>query len=318
MHRETPRETTNNVFETVLHQIGGERRDLVVVDADLQRASQTKQFSDAFPDRHFDVGIAEQNMACIAAGLSLTGRPVIISTFAVFLSKRICDQVSIEIAYSNTNVKLIAIEAGLSSGRNGATHQAVQDLAIMRSMPNMTVMAPADAVEISAAVKAAVDYVGPVYMRMQRGEVPHLFDASYSFEWGKGVLMEEGADVAILSTGIMTERALDAAAALRNDGIRATVAHFHTIKPLDTELVVELAERHAAIVTAENHSIVGGLGGAVAEVLAERRPTLMRRVGIRDMFGETGSPEYLNEKYGLRDMDIAEVCRNVVKERRTA
>jgi transketolase len=304
--------TETNPYERVLYEIGGERTDLVVLDADLARASQTKQFIQAFPERYFDVGIAEQNMTAISAGFALSGRPVIISTFAVFLTQRACDQVSVCIAYPELNVKLVSVEPGLSSGRNGATHQAVQDLAIMRSMPNMTVMAPFDSVEIEAAVRAAVDYHGPVYLRMRRGAVPVFFDDDYRFQWGKARRLREGSDVTLVSTGIMTEAALDAAVVLADEGISATVLHLHTLKPLDTQAILEAAAATGCVVTAENHSIYGGLGSAVAEVLAENMPLPMQRVGIRDTYGETGSNEYLFRKYGLTHADIADAARQAI------
>ncbi|MGQ9631619.1 MAG: transketolase family protein [bacterium] len=307
--------TVNNIYERVLLDVGRERQDLVVIDADLARATQTKLFKENFPERYFDVGVAEQNMACIAAGFALSGRPVIISTFSVFLTKRACDQVSISIAYPELNVKLMGVEAGLSSGRNGATHQAVEDLAIMRAMPNMVVMDPLDAVEIRKAVKAAVDYRGPVYMRMRRGQVPIIFGDDYEFQWGKGVTMREGRDVAIISTGIMTEEALKASDLLCEEGIEAEVLHLHTLKPLDEGAIIRTAEKTGAVVTAENHSIIGGLGGAVAEVLGENLPTPIRRIGIRDLFGETGTNEYLFRKYRLTAEDIASAAKEVLKQK---
>ena len=307
--------TEANIYETVLLEAGKETADLVVLDADLARASQTKRFMDQYPDRYFDVGIAEQNMTGIAAGFALSSRPVIISTFAVFLTKRACDQVSASIAYTELNVKLLGIEAGLSSGRNGATHQAVEDLAIMRSMPNMVVMAPLDVVEIRAAVKAAIAHKGPVYMRMRRGDTPVIFGGDYEFAWGKGVVMRDGGDVTIISTGIMTEEALLAADMLAEQGVEAAVLHFHTLKPLDEALVVHYARKTGAVVTAENHSILGGLGSAVAEVLGEQCPAPMKRVGIRDLFGETGSPEYLFQKYHLTPQDIVAAAQSVIKRK---
>ncbi len=315
MSGDKSRPALDNIYEKVLVEVGDKTPDLVVIDADLARASQTKLFMQRYPERYFDVGIAEQNMTGIAAGFALSGRPVIISTFAVFLTKRACDQVSMCVAYTELNVKLIGIEAGLSSGRNGATHQAVEDIAIMRSMPNMTVMAPVDVVEIREAVAAAVAYRGPVYMRMRRGRVPVIFGDDYEFRWGKGVVMRSGGDLTIISTGIMTEEALSAATMLEEQGIGAAVLHIHTIKPLDEELIVRSAQKTGAVVTAENHNILGGLGGAVAEVLGERCPVPMKRVGIRDLFGETGTTEYLFEKYHLLARDIVDAARSVLERK---
>ena len=307
--------TAYNIYEQVLQEAGREREDLVVIDADLARASQTKLFKESFPERYFNVGIAEQNMTGIAAGFSLSGRPVIISTFSVFLTKRACDQVSISIAYPKLNVKLIGIESGLSSGRNGASHQAVEDLAIMRAMPNMTVMAPLDAVEIRQAVRAAVNYQGPVYMRMRRGKVPIIFSTDYTFKWGKGLTLREGKEVCIISTGIMTEVALEAAELLSKEGIEAEVLHLHTLKPLDVEAIILAARKTGAVVTAENHNIVGGLGGAIAEVLGENLPTPLKRIGIQDLFGETGTHDYLFKKFRLTAMDIMKAAREVIKRK---
>ena len=313
---ETEWKTEDNIYEKILLELGEQRRDLVVLDADLARATQTKLFMGSFPERYFDVGIAEQNMTCIAAGMALSGRPVIISTFSVFLTQRACDQVNVSIAYAKTNVKLVGIEAGLSSGRNGASHQSLEDLAIMRAMPNMTVMAPLDTVEIREAVKAAVNFDGPVYMRMRRGPVPVVFGEDYRFQWGRGVTLCQGRDVSIISTGIMTEEAIKAANILGQEGIQAEVLHLHTLKPLDTNAIVQVAVKTGAVVTAENHSIYGGLGSAVAEVLGENHPTPLKRIGIRDMFGETGGREYLFGKFKLTPQDMADAARDVMKRKR--
>ena len=305
----------NNPYEKVLAEIGAERPDLVVVDADLARASQTDTFMQKFPERYFDVGIAEQNMTSIAAGISLSGRPVIISTFSVFLTRRACDQVSVSLAYSDTNVKMMGIESGLSSGRNGASHQAVEDLAIMRAMPNMVVMAPLDVVAIGAAVRAAVDYVGPVYMRMRRHGVPRILGEDYVFQWARAATLEQGSDVGLIGTGIMTEETLKARELLAERGISAEVLHVHTLKPLDVDAILRLARKTGAVVTAENHSIYGGLGSAVAEVLGEQLPTPMKRVGMLDVFGETGAHDYLFEKFARRAEDVADAARAVLRRK---
>jgi transketolase len=310
------RKTVTNVYASVLEEAGNDFPDLVVIDADLARATQTELFQKKFPKRYLDIGIAEQNLAGVAAGIALSGRPVIISTFAVFLAQRALDQVSVSIALNKTNVKIIGIEAGLSSGRNGATHQAVEDLAIMRAMPNMTVMEPLDAVEIKEAVYAALKYHGPVYMRMRRGEVPVFFQGPYTFRWGKGVKIEDGKDVTLVSFGTMTETAVEAAALLRQEGIEPEIIHLHTLKPLDEECIIKSAAKTKAVVTLENHSVLGGVGGAVAEVLSTRLPTKMGMVGIRDSFGECGSRDYLDTKYGLSVLHVVETAKNILQEKR--
>ena len=238
-----------------------------------------------------------------------------ISTGAVFLTRRACDQVWVSLAYSDTNVKMMGIEAGLSSGRNGASHQAIEDLALMRSMPNMVVMAPLDVVEIGAAVRAAIKHSGPVYMRMRRHAVPVIFGADCRLEWGKAVTMLEGQDVGLISTGIMTEETLKAQEMLAKDGIGAEVLHIHTLKPLDADAVLRLAQKTGAVVTVENHSVYGGLGSAVAEILGENLTTPMKRIGILDLFGETGSREYLFEKFKLRAEDVAQAAKDVIKRK---
>lgn len=305
--------TVKNIYSSVLNEAGRDFPELVVLDADLARATQTDQFQKNYSERYRDVGIAEQNLASIAAGISLSGRPVIISTFAVFLVQRALDQVATSVALNNTNVKVIGIEAGLSSGRNGATHQAVEDLAITRAMPNMTVMEPLDTVEIKEAVYAALKYKGPVYMRMRRGEVPQIFSDDYTFQWGKGVRMNEGDDVTLISFGAMTETAIEAAAELKNKDVQVDHIHLHTLKPLDEDIILSSVKKTGAVVTAENHSIIGGLGGAVAELLGEKFPAPMRRIGLKDTFGECGSQAYLAEKYGLSESYIIKAVYDIMK-----
>ncbi len=306
------RETIMNVYAAVLEEAGKDFPDLVVIDADLSRATQTDRFKERYPERYMDIGIAEQNLVSVAAGIALSGRPVIISTFAVFLAQRALDQVAVSVAFNRTNVKIIGIEAGLSSGRNGATHQAVEDLAIMRAMPNMTVMEPLDAVEIREAVYAALRYSGPVYMRMRRGEVPVIFPSDYALRWGRGEMIRPGRDVTLVSFGTMTETAEAAATELEREGVEAEILHLHTLKPLDEECIITSAEKTGAVVTVENHSVYGGLGGAVAELLSARLPTRMRMVGIRDSFGECGSRNYLDTKYGLSVQHVVEAAKDIL------
>ncbi|MDQ3856417.1 MAG: transketolase family protein, partial [Chloroflexota bacterium] len=286
---------------------------VVVLDGDLANSTKADKVAERYPDRFLQMGIAEQNMAGVAAGLATVGFVPWLSSFAVFLAKRDLDQVRMTIAQTNLPVKLGAGYSGIQTGYTGKTHQSVEDLAVMRAMPNMTVIAPGDAEECRQAMRVATDLPGPVYFRLTRDAGPVIFDASYRFELGRGALLRDGEDVALISTGVQTARVLEAAEALAHEGIRATVLHLPTVKPLDEEAVVRVAERTRAVVTAEDHSILGGLGGAVAEVLGERRPTPMRRVGWRDMFGESGPNDALLEKYGLTARHVAEAGREVLE-----
>ncbi len=301
------------VFGKTLAEMGRRYPDLVVLDADLARATETYFFKAEFPDRYFDLGIAEQNMVGVAAGLALSGRRVIAGTFACFIGRRVADQVAISVCYCRAPVKLIGVEPGFSSGRNGASHQAVEDIAIMRSLPNMHILIPADATEHRRALEFLMDFPYPAYMRVQRGNLPVMFDPqSYAFEFGKASLLREGSDVTLIAAGNMLARALAASDALAADGIRARVLNMHTVKPLDREAVVRAAEETGAIVTAEDHSIHGGLGSAVAEAVAEDCPVPVVRVGIPDTFGEVGSVEYLADKFGLSAGHIARAARRAV------
>ena len=303
----------DNVFGQALTDAGKLCEKVVVIDADLARATQTDLFSNTFPDRYFDVGIAEQNMLGVAAGLAASGKVPFAGTFATFVTKRACDQINISIAYPRLNVRIIGMEPGLSSGRNGATHQAVDDIAMMRAIPNMTVIDPGDASEIRQAVIAAISYEGPIYLRMQRGMIPVLFDeSSYQFEFGRAVKLFHGKDASIISTGIMTEPAIKAAISLNNLGLSVGLLHVPTIKPLDRVAVLEAARESGALVTAENHSIIGGLGGAVAETIVSGFPVPMEQIGIRDQFGETGSQNYLMQKFGMTEKDLVEATKKVI------
>ena len=278
-----------------------------MLDADLAGATKTGVFKKAFPDRHIDCGIAEGNMMTVAAGLAAAGKVPFASTFAMFAAGRAFEQVRNSIGYPHLNVKIGATHAGISVGEDGASHQCNEDIALMRTIPGMTVINPADDVEAKAAVKAAIEYEGPVYLRFGRLAVPVINDpASYRFEIGKGITMREGKDVTIIATGLEVSESLEAAKLLEADGISAEVINIHTIKPLDTELVVAAAKKTGKVVTVEEHSIIGGLGGAVAEVLAEQAPTKMLRIGVNDTFGESGPAKALIEKYGLDAKSIYE------------
>lgn len=305
------RESYGNALATL-----GEKYDIVVLDADLSKSTKTDTFKKAFPDRFINMGIAEQNMMSTAAGLASCGKIVFASSFAMFAAGRAFEQIRNSICYPNLNVKIGATHAGISVGEDGATHQCLEDIGIMRTIPNMVVINPADDVEARAAVEAAVKHDGPVYLRFGRLAVPVLYDeADYKFEIGKGVLLKEGTDVTIVATGLMVEMALNASEALKADGINARVINIHTIKPIDREILVKAAKETGAIVTCEEHNIIGGLGSAVAEVVCEECPVPMERVGVRDMFGKSGIPSDLFKDYGLTSEDIEKAAKKVVSKK---
>lgn len=304
---EVKKVATRESYGNALAELGAEYPNLVVLDADLAGATKTGVFKKAFPERHIDCGIAEGNMMTVAAGLSTTGKIPFASTFAMFAAGRAFEQVRNSIGYPHMNVKIGATHAGISVGEDGASHQCNEDIALMRTIPGMVVINPADDVEARAAVKAAIDYVGPVYLRFGRLAVPVINDPeNYKFELGKGITLKEGKDVTIIATGLEVSESLEAAKMLEADGISAEVINIHTIKPLDEELVVASAQKTGKVVTVEEHSIIGGLGGAVAEVLAEKAPTKMLRIGVMDTFGESGPAKALIEKYGLDAKSIYE------------
>ena len=284
----------------------GDKYDFVVLDADLAAATKTGIFKKKFPERFFDCGIAEGNMMTVAAGIATTGKVVFASTFAMFAAGRAFEQIRNSIGYPHLNVKIGATHAGITVGEDGATHQCLEDLALMRTIPGMTVVNPADATEARAAVEWAINYKGPVYFRFGRYAVPVLFDKeSYKFKPGKAVTLAEGKDVSIFATGIMVDMALKARELLAADGISAAVVNVHTIKPIDREAVVKAAEATGAIVTAEEHNVLGGLGAAVAEVVCETSPVPVLRVGVEDSFGRSGTVPALLELYGLTPENIA-------------
>lgn len=290
---------TRQSYGEALVELGAEHDDFVVLDADLAAATQTGKFKAAYPDRFFDAGIAECNLMGIAAGVASTGRVAFASTFAMFAAGRAFEQVRNSIGYPHLNVKIGATHAGISVGEDGATHQCNEDIALMRTIPGMTVVVPADDVEAKAAVRAAYEYEGPVYMRFGRLAVPVFNDSdAYEFELGKGVLLREGTDVTIVACGLMVQAALEAAEALAEKGVSAEVINIHTIKPLDEELVRASAAKTGRVVTAEEHSVIGGLGDAVLAALAEN-PVPVRKLGVNDVFGESGPAVDLLHKYGL-------------------
>ena len=307
---------TRDAYGQALKILAEKNEKVVVLDADLSKSTKTADFLKVCPERFINVGIAEQNLMGIAAGLATTGKIPFASTFAMFATGRAYEIIRNSIGYPKLNVKVAATHAGLTVGEDGASHQAIEDISLMRSMPNMVVVNPADGVEAKAAILSAAEYVGPMYIRLGRSKVPTIFDeSSYKFELGKGIVLSEGSDVSILATGNMVSKALEAAEELSKEGISARVINIHTIKPIDRELIVKAAKETGAIVTAEEHSIIGGLGSAVAEVLSEECPVMMRRIGVRDTYGESGDGDELMEKYGLTSSKIAEASRELVSKK---
>ena len=291
---------TRESYGKTLAELGAENPNIVVLDADLAGSTKTAVFGKAFPERHINCGIAEGNMMSVAAGLATCGKTVFASSFAMFASGRAYEQIRNSIGYPHLNVKIGASHAGISVGEDGATHQCNEDFAIMRSIPGMVVICPSDDVEACAAVRAAAEYDGPVYLRLGRLAVPVFNDPeTYKFEWGKGCVMKEGTDVSIFATGLEVNEALGAAKLLEADGINAEVINIHTIKPIDKELVAASAKKTGKVVTVEEHLINGGLGSAVCETLCETVPTPVLRIGINDVFGESGPAKALISKYGL-------------------
>jgi len=307
---------TREAYGKALVALGEENPDVVVLDADLAKSTKTIDFKKRFPERFFDFGVAEQNMMGTAAGLAAAGKIPFCSTFAVFAAGRAFDQIRQSIAYPRLNVKIAATHAGITVGEDGSSHQSVEDIALMRVLPHMTVFVPADAVEVAGAVRAAAKIRGPVYIRLGRAPVPVLHGDDFVFRPGEAVLLRDGRDAAILATGIMVAAALEAAEALGREGIRVRVLDIHTIKPLDMAAVVRAAKETGAVVTAEEHSVIGGLGSAVAELLGENHPVVLKRVGLQDTFGESGKPEELLEKYGLTSTRLVAAVREVLRRKK--
>ena len=307
------KKATREGFGAALAELG-EKYDFVVLDADLAAATKTGMFKKKFPDRFFNCGIAEGNMMCVAAGIAATGKVVFASSFAMFAAGRAFEQVRNCIGYPHLNVKIGATHAGITVGEDGATHQCNEDIALMRTIPGMTIISPADADEAYAAVEAAINFYGPVYMRFGRFPVPNLTPEikDYRFEIGRGVTYREGRDVTIVATGYMVHLAVEAADILAKEGIDAGVINIHTVKPLDTALITEAAKRSGAIVTAEEHTVIGGLGAAVCEALAESCPVPVLRVGVEDQYGRSGKVPELLELYGLTAENIAAKARAAV------
>ncbi len=303
---------TRAAFGSTLVELGAERDDFIVMDADLAAATQTGMFKKAYPERFYDCGIAEQNMIGIAAGIAATGKKVVCSSFAMFAAGRAFEQVRNSVGYPHLNVIIGATHAGISVGEDGATHQCNEDIALMRTIPGMTVINPADETEARLAVRAALDHDGPVYMRFGRLAVPVVFGDDYKFEIGKGVELKEGNDVTIIATGLMVNEAIKAHDLLKAEGINARVINIATIKPLDKDIVLKAAKETGAIVTAEEHSVIGGLGSAVSEVLSEEYPVPVLKLGVYDRFGYSGPAPKLLDEFGLRAVDIVEKAKKAI------
>jgi transketolase len=307
-----PKATRDAYGETLL-ELGRGRTDIVVLDADLSGSTKTGKFAGEFPARFFNLGVSEQDMIGTAAGLSLTGKVPFASTFAVFETGRAWDQIRLVVCYSNTNVKLVATHGGITVGEDGASHQALEDIAIMRALPNMTVIVPADAAETSSVIKTIAEVKGPVYVRLGRAKVPHVMPDDYEFKIGRAHTFHMGTDANIIAAGIMVDIANTAAETLKQQGIDTGVINMSTIKPLDEEILLKAARHSKVIITAEEHSIIGGLGSAVCEFLAENHPMKVRRIGISDSFGCSGAPEELLKLFGLTSGNIVEVVKRALK-----
>ena len=305
---------TRAAYGKALVEMGAENPNLVVMDADLSKSTMTAEFSKTYPDRFFNMGIAEQNLYGTAAGLALSGKVVCASTFAMFAAGRAFEQVRNSVGYPHLNVKIGATHAGISVGEDGATHQCNEDIALMRTIPGMTIINPSDDVEAKAAVEAAYEMEGPVYLRFGRLAVPVINDKpDYKFEIGKGVLLKEGSDVTIVATGLCVGGALEAAEKLAADGINAEVINIHTIKPLDEDIILNSAKKTGKVVVAEEHSVIGGLGSAVCDCLCAKLPTPVCKIGVNDVYGESGPAVKLLEKYGLDGQGIYEKVKGFVK-----
>lgn len=303
---------TREAYGNALAEFGADPR-IVVLDADLSKSTKTDVFKKEFPERFINMGIAEGNMMAVAAGIATCGKIVFASSFAIFAAERACEQVRNSICYPNLNVKIGATHAGISVGEDGASHQPVEDIAIMRAIPNMTVICPADAVETRHAVKAAIEIDGPVYLRLGRLAVPVLYDESnYKFQLGKGITISDGQDVTIIATGLMVNTAIEAGQLLAEEGIKARIIDIHTIKPIDKDIIIKAAKETGAIVTAEEHNIYGGLGSAVAEVVSDNYPVPVKIVGIQDKFGKSGKPDKLMEMYSLTATHIVEKAKAAI------
>ena len=304
--------STRIAYGKALEELGA-KKDFLVLDADLSKATRTADFAQKYPERFYDMGISECDMMSTAAGIASCGKLVVASTFAVFAAGRAFEQIRNSIAYTNLNVKIIASHGGVLIGEDGGSHQGIEDISLMRTLPNMTVVAPADGAETKAALCAVMDYVGPVYMRLGRFDVPDIYQDGMSFEIGRANRLIEGRDVSIFALGDMVYESLLAAEHLETEGISASVIDMHTVKPVDKAMIIEEAKKTGAVVTAEDHSIIGGLGSAVCEVLSENCPVKCVRVGIKDEFGKSGSKAALAIEYGLNSKEIIKAAKKAMK-----
>lgn len=315
MMAEVIKAATREAFGSTLVKLADEGKEFIALDADLAAATKSGVFKKSYPDRFYDCGIAEQNMMSIAAGIAATGKKVFASSFAMFASGRAFEQVRNSIGYPHLNVVICASHAGISVGEDGATHQCCEDIALMRTIPGMTVINPADIVEGEAAVRAAYELDGPCYIRFGRLAVPVVFDENYKFEIGKGALLRDGTDVTIIATGLLVKEALEACDMLKAEGIKARIINMATIKPIDRDIVVKAAKETGAIVTAEEHSVIGGLGSAVCDVTAEEYPVPVVKVGVYDTFGMSGPANELLDKFGLRAVNLVEAAKKAIAKK---
>lgn len=310
------KKATRDAYGEALAEFGGDKR-IVVLDADLSKSTKTDTFRQVYPERHLNIGIAEGNMMSVAAGLATTGKIVFASSFAIFAAERGCEQIRNSICYPRLNVKIAATHAGLTVGEDGASHQCLEDIAIMRAMPNMTVLCPCDAAETRFAIKAAIEHDGPAYIRLGRLSVEEIYTDDSELELGKGILLkDEGNDAVIVATGLMVQEAMTAVEILKQKGYGVKLVDIHTIKPIDKELLVRCAKETGTVVTVEEHNITGGLGGAVCEALSDTYPCYVKRVGVEESFGTSGTPKELLKKYGLTAEDISEKVINAIKRER--
>ena len=309
----TEKKATRDGFGEALAEIGKDKR-IVVLDADLAESTRSIKFKEKYPERFFDVGIAEQNLVATAAGLAASGKIPFACSFAVFITGRAYDQIRLMAGISKLPVRIVGSHAGLLTGEDGASHQALEDISLMRGIPGMTVIQPADYIEAKEATKELIKLKGPAYLRLGRGKVPIINNENYNFKVGKGVVLREGRDISIIATGALVHEALLAYEELKKNKISARIINIHTIKPIDKELILKAAKETKAIITAEDHSIYGGLGSAVAEILAENYPIKIERIGVKDRFGESGRPEELYEKYGLTSSAIVNATKKLLKK----
>jgi len=303
---------TREAYGKALVKLGKINDDVVVLDADLSKSTKTNDFLKAYPNRFFNMGIAEQNLVGAACGFAAAGKIPFASTFAMFATGRAFEVIRNSVCYPKLNVKICATHAGITVGEDGGSHQSVEDISLMRSIPNMTVVVPADGVEAEKMIFAAAEFNGPMYVRLGRSAVPTIFEEDYNFEIGKGVVLRDGNDATIIACGIMVNEAIIAADMLKEEDIDVRVINMSTIKPIDTELIIKAAKETKAIITAEEHSIIGGLGSAVSEVVSENHPAIVRKVGVNDSFGESGTPNELLEKYGLTAKNIVEKVKEAL------